>query len=461
MEKRGKKKVFSFYNFFKKNFNLGKKSHHFSSEKGLSTIIMTMILILVSLAAIGILWVVINNLLKGSSENVGLERLTLSAEIKEVSIDNSSNNVSLLIRRNVGGGNLVGMKFFFYNDTSTEVITQYIALEQLKEENFLFHLMMNVSNLNKISIVPVFSSVSGKENVGTVADTFDINTGTRILVPPTGCTPMNCSLSGYNCGTHANGTCAGTLNCGNCSDGYNCIDGVCHPTSSLCSDLKLLYHLDRNTTAGENDSYVRDWSGEGNNAITNAIFNSTGKIDGAYELRSSQDIRSSPNKIYPLNQFAVSLWIKCTYPQPAYPKLFMAYRDLTSYSGVYIYLYPSNGTISYIYTSFLNSTGTIPTGLMNQVRTLTPFCNDSSPWRNVIYQYDGAQAQLYVDSVLIDYYNIISDVTNVTSFRMGNNFFASSFNGTIDEVAFWNRSLNSSDITALNNLGSSGQELLC
>ncbi|MDD5012396.1 MAG: hypothetical protein PHQ66_01995 [Candidatus Nanoarchaeia archaeon] len=242
-----------------------------NNKRGLSTIIMTLIIILISLVAVGIFWVVVNNLIKGGTEEVSFGRLTLSAEIKGVDIENSSNNVSLLIKRNVGEGDITGMKFIFYSDDKNEIVEQEIQLEELEQESFTFHLTMNVSLLTKISIAPIFSSSDGKESVGNIADTFDVKTGTRIVIPPSGCTPTTnpcgsricgniangtcgsiscgtcsvgtcnstgqcatscvpttCEALGHNCGSgYANGTCAGTLDCGTCSGGQTCVGGTC------------------------------------------------------------------------------------------------------------------------------------------------------------------------------------------------------------------------------------------
>jgi hypothetical protein len=43
---------------------------------------------------------------------------------------------------------------------------------------------------------------------------------------PGSCSPMNCSLFGYNCGNFSDG-CSGTLNCGTCSSDSTCNNGIC------------------------------------------------------------------------------------------------------------------------------------------------------------------------------------------------------------------------------------------
>jgi hypothetical protein len=268
---------------------LKSKENAKNKKKGLSTVIVTLIIILISLVAIGVFWVVVNNLIQGSSQNIGLEKLTVSVKILGVSIDNSSSNVTISIKRNVGAGDLIGMKFVFYNGSYTEIITEEVNLKELGTEQFVFHLSMNISSLSTISIVPIFSSATGEENVGNIADSFNVRTGKRIEPvnnPPSGnqtenqtctpavnpcagrvcgtavngtcgnincapgcsgnqtcnstgqcvnsaCVPTTCAALGHNCGTgYANGTCGGTLSCGtygngSCQSGYNCFSGTC------------------------------------------------------------------------------------------------------------------------------------------------------------------------------------------------------------------------------------------
>jgi len=78
--------------------------------------------------------------------------------------------------------------------------------------------------------VPLFRSSKGEENVGNIADSYDVRTGKRIETPttepPAGCTPTVNPCGSAVCGTAQNGTC-GNVNCGTCGSGYDCIGGTC------------------------------------------------------------------------------------------------------------------------------------------------------------------------------------------------------------------------------------------
>jgi hypothetical protein len=191
-------------------------------RKGLSTIIVTLILILVSLVAVGIIWVVVRNIIQTGTEGVGLSQFSLSAKILDVSVDNSSNNVSLTVKRNAGEGELEGISFVFSSGENNEVITRNVSLKELEQMKFYFHLInTSVSDLISVSIVPLIRQ-DEKQITGIALDKYNFGNSKNYIPGQTTCTPTNCSILGYVCGTWNNGTCAGTLNCGNCTGGQIC-----------------------------------------------------------------------------------------------------------------------------------------------------------------------------------------------------------------------------------------------
>jgi hypothetical protein len=189
-------------------------------KRGLSTVIVTLILILVSLVAVGIIWVVVRNVIQTGTEGVGLSQFSLSAKILDVSIDNSSNNISLTVKRNAGKGELEGISFVFSSGENNEVITRSVSLKELEQMKFYFHLInTSVSDLTSVSIVPLIKQ-DEKQIIGIALDKY--NLGNKNNIQLQACVPTNCSTLGYVCGTWNNGTCSGTLSCGNCSGGQIC-----------------------------------------------------------------------------------------------------------------------------------------------------------------------------------------------------------------------------------------------
>jgi len=192
-------------------------------KKGLSTIVITLIIILISLVAVGIIWVVVRNVIQSGTEGIALGQFTLGADIINVNVDNSSNNVGLSVKRSAGEGEITGIKFIFSDEADSEIITEKIALGKLEEKRFTFHLTkLTVSKLISISIVPVLSSSSGKETLGSVLSKYNVQEGTS-TTGGTGnqtCTP-NCA--GKVCGNDGCGESCGTCSTGTCNSTGSCV----------------------------------------------------------------------------------------------------------------------------------------------------------------------------------------------------------------------------------------------
>jgi hypothetical protein len=211
-------------------------------KRGLSSIIVTVLLIGLTIVGVGIVWAVVSNIIKTGTKEVGLNQFSLSAEISDVSLNNPSNNVSLALKRNAGKGDLNGVSFVFSNDAGTEIKTENVSLKELEQMKFNFHLNTNVSSLIKISVYPLIKQ-NGKESRGNILYTYYIHgTGTYV---PGNCNPVSNPCGTFVCGSAANGTC-GQVSCGSCPLGQFCnlTSNTCYNIAALnmtCSDGTLNY----------------------------------------------------------------------------------------------------------------------------------------------------------------------------------------------------------------------------
>lgn len=143
------------------------------NKGGLSTVVTSLIMILLVLVAVGVIWIMIAKIISESTEEVFLGKFTIDTNIESVSIDEASNNVSVIVKRKPGMGEFSGIKFIFYNATNSEQHQRDVDLEELESKRFNFHLNnLNVSTLTKISIALIFKTSSGKESVGNIVDTY-------------------------------------------------------------------------------------------------------------------------------------------------------------------------------------------------------------------------------------------------------------------------------------------------
>lgn len=165
-----------------------------NEKRGVSAIIATLIIILLTLVSVGIIWVVVQNLLRSGAEQIELGQYTLDLEIKSVQV--GSGNVTVAVKRNPGQGEFVGMNFIFSNGTYSEIIRENTSLNELDTKSFIFILTkISTSTLKSVSVVPIYKTSSGKESSGNNPVTFNMANTTKT---ETSSSPVN-KISITNC----------------------------------------------------------------------------------------------------------------------------------------------------------------------------------------------------------------------------------------------------------------------
>ncbi len=203
--------------------------------------------------------------------------------------------------------------------------------------------------------------------------------------------------------------------------------------------LVLMYDFDNVSALGENDSHVTDVSMYGNNATCSGsscpAWTSDGVYGGAYHFDGVDDNFTMGNLDH--TPMTVSTWIK---------------RDRTSVSGgeAIIYTHDCNGWglgIAADNTVFFDwacnvvlggSTGTVA----------------DSDWHQLTVTYDGSTATFYIDGAASGSASSYNPVFNSAGGQylvggMGFTGFSQNFQGTIDEIRVYNRTLSASEIQQL------------
>jgi len=139
------------------------------NKKGMSQIVTTLIIILLSIVAIGILWVVVKNIIDKGKDEISIDAIGLDLEIERVSVDGDT--LSVTVRRNPGGGSIVGINFVISDGDNSVVIRKDTTLSELGIETFTFSLSsLAVGVIKDISIAPTFLTSSGEEIIGVILD---------------------------------------------------------------------------------------------------------------------------------------------------------------------------------------------------------------------------------------------------------------------------------------------------
>jgi hypothetical protein len=202
------------------------------NRKGLSTIVVTLILIVLALVAVGAVWLVVNNVIKSNSSQIGTSGLTLSMDIEHVYQDNNSVNVGVV--RNAGEGTVTKIKFIFSDGTNSAAVTREVNLSELQARNFVFQIAeINLSSIKSISIVPYYIGNNGNELLGNVKDTYSLHSNYSSHLNES-CFPTTCTDLSYTCENWSDG-CGGVLSCGICNSSSSCVSGHCIVTGLNCS----------------------------------------------------------------------------------------------------------------------------------------------------------------------------------------------------------------------------------
>jgi len=242
-----------------------------------------------------------------------------------------------------------------------------------------------------------------------------------------GCKP---DCVGKQCGSDG---CGGTCSPG-CSRGYSCASGKCLFIEGLVSYWK--FEGDSNDSVGRN-----------NGTINGASL--IGGVNGqAYSFDGVDDyINISGRNLEGYEQMSISWWAK--YPEPAndYEHFFSKYGSVQWVGSYYASL---NGPVYGIDKGKISMFFYNDTSRFKLVTESKPAYN---VWHYFVAVYDSINqtAKLYVDAALSDQINVngrIQDSESSLTIGCSNNIIAKaqSFNGTIDEVKIWNRSLTSDDV---------------
>lgn len=150
------------------------------SNKGLSTVITSLLLILLSLVAIGIIWVVVKNLMDNATGGISFDGFSLNLGIKNAYKD--AGEVKVIVRRTAGVGNLTGIYFIFSDGTLSSNVKRSFALKELEERTFSFSSteVGGIDGVKTVSVSPIYLS-GGKDTIGGITDTAEIRP-----FPPTG-----------------------------------------------------------------------------------------------------------------------------------------------------------------------------------------------------------------------------------------------------------------------------------
>ena len=151
-------------------------------------------MIVLSLVAVGVVWVVISNVLSSGTKQVssGVGQLLINLKLENVKIE-SNGDVSVTVKRNAGQGEISGINLIVSDGTNSQVIKKDATLQELGTQTFTITSseLTDVAFVKDVSIAPFTKDSSGKETVGNAIGKKEF--------PPRSCLDMlNRKLSNGN-----------------------------------------------------------------------------------------------------------------------------------------------------------------------------------------------------------------------------------------------------------------------
>ena len=214
------------------------------------------------------------------------------------------------------------------------------------------------------------------------------------------------------------------------------------------SSLVLMMNFDNRSELGENDTYVIDVSGYENNGtlgnlstITQPTWNSSGKYNGAFEFGGNKSYIKISNSQFKFgsNPFSVSFWFNANEFGNGNTKKLISCTE----SGGWSVGFES----SYLQFVFHNG---------SYMRTFYPESSlTTNEWYYVTGIWNTTNILLYVDGILVDTNSTTGSLTSHATAPLcigseatstGCEFSTWYFNGSIDVVRIWNRTLSTAEI---------------
>jgi hypothetical protein len=247
------------------------------SKRGFSKTAAIFMFVFVILLVVA--FIVIKKVVIDENEQNTLGKYTLDLELSQVQIKDN-NSLLILVKRNIGKGEFIGMEFIMDDGKHTETILVNETLDELGSKIFLFPLnITNASRMKKVSLSPVFEFEIKERKIGNIQiKKGDLdNMGDEYIFGSSGTT--NCIIycpSGAECGDDGcGGQCAG----GCTQEGYICFNSKCIPSlETKCG--RTIVNINQVSNVTNNYSVVlsRGDSGEDQMGGVKLVFTNEGGL---------------------------------------------------------------------------------------------------------------------------------------------------------------------------------------
>lgn len=218
------------------------------------------------------------------------------------------------------------------------------------------------------------------------------------------------------------------------------------------NNLVLIMNLDNVSSLSENSTTVRDFSRYGNNGTPlGTSWTSSGKYRGGYSFDGvgSDRINISSSQSINSTTFTVSAWIKAAAWRANRWEGSIVNDDGTEGAMLAGFFFRSgnNGNLSFGIRQDGNADGDGQDAEDSWQEVKSNSLMSAGNWHHVVGRYDGSELKIYINGISVGSASASNYVRNPNPMTIGNGYdMTREFNGVIDEVRIWNRSLNDQEI---------------
>ena len=150
------------------------------NKKGLSDIIATLLIILLTLVAVGIIWVVIRNVVQGGADTIDLSSKCIAVELNAVTVSETSSGIyNVTLKRSADSEGDIGVKVnVFSGSASSSGVLDFGAFGDLDSLGTITrtidtNVVTTVTGGNKVEFTAFFQDSSGNDQLCSQTNTFN------------------------------------------------------------------------------------------------------------------------------------------------------------------------------------------------------------------------------------------------------------------------------------------------
>lgn len=137
------------------------------NKKGLSNIVIVLLMIVLALVAVAAVWGVVNNIIEGGTEEIELSSKCLSVDVELLKSDCTASGVcNVTVTRNAGGEDIGGIKLVFTNDLGeTNYVHDVSGNMDLLETKTELNINTGITDVTNVEVKLYFKDEIGNEQL--------------------------------------------------------------------------------------------------------------------------------------------------------------------------------------------------------------------------------------------------------------------------------------------------------